>query len=284
MPALTIQSLKSFAGSFCASQPSILKSTSHGLALLAILGLATFSCTGTANAAIMYGDFSDIPPGAVMYLDVEESSFTNPGPPGLYGAPTITGNLLDFDPAAFGTSSADGVSGIIDGQVNFTMMALPGAGFTGFSIVEGGDFSFSGVSPSPSSFVSASAGATVSILEVDGVALASPISLFASDAFVMDYATAGGAPSTGLLPWSLVTYVDLAAALPSGFIEGATKVEVAINNQLTTATAGPGYIAAIAKKNFQIIPVGDLTPNAVPEPASLLGMTMLLVGMSFKRR
>ncbi len=279
MNSLTTDISLSQSGYFCATKHSILKLTSIGFTWL-----ATFFLASAAQAAIMYGDFSDIPPGGVMYLDVEESSFSNTLPPGLYGAPTITGNLLDFDPSAFGISSSDGASDLIDGQLNFTLMALPGAGITGFSIVEGGDFSFSGITPSAGTFVSASAGATVSILEVDGVALPTPISLFASDTFVTDYPTTGGAPSTGLLPWSLVTFVDLGSAIPFPFTEGATKIEVAINNQLNTATAGPGNTAAIAKKDFKIIPVGDLTPNAVPEPASLLGMTMLMVGMSLKRR
>ncbi|QDS97780.1 PEP-CTERM sorting domain-containing protein [Adhaeretor mobilis] len=253
------------------------KSLASALLLAALVGSAT-----SAEAAILHGDFSDVPPGGVMYLDVTESSFSNPVPPVLYGAPTVTGNLLDFDPTAFGVSSSGGASNLVDGQLNFTIDALPGAGLTAFSIVEGGDFSFSGVTPTPSTFVSASAGATVSITEVDGAALLSPIPVFASDIFVTDYPTTGGAPSTGLLPWSLVTFVDLASALPSGSL--ATKVEVAINNQLSTAST-PGNQAAIAKKDFKIIPVGDLVPDEiVPEPSSLvLACLVGLVGTGRRR-
>ncbi len=236
-----------------------------------------------ANAApISYGDFSDIPPGAVMYLDVTESSFSVPS--SLYGPPTVTGNLLDFDPTAFGTTSSGGASSLIDGQLNFTIMTLPGAGLTGFSIVESGDFSFSGVTPTPGTFVSASAGATISILEVDGVALTTPIAVFASDVFVTDYPTTGGAPSTGLLPWSLTTFADLGSAIPFAYVSGASKIEVAINNQLSTATT-PGNQAAIAKKDFKIVPVGDLEGEIiVPEPTAL-GLLMLgLVGAGLRRR
>ncbi len=99
----------------------------------------------TANAAIMYGDFSDIPPGAVMYLDVEESSFSEPVPPPLYGRPTIVANLLDFDPSAFGASSLDGAAKRTDGQLTFKISTIPGTGLTGFSIIESGDFQFAGM-------------------------------------------------------------------------------------------------------------------------------------------
>ena len=263
-------------------RPQALAFTTSKLAI-AILLTASLGLASTARAAIIYGDFSDVPPGGVMYLDVEESSFSDPVPPPLYGAPTIAGNLLDFSPSGFGVSSADGVSDLIDGQLNFTIDALPGAGLTGFSIVEGGDFSFSGTTPSPGTFVSASAGATVSILEVNGAALASPISVFASDIFVTDYPTTGGAPSTGLLPWSLVTFVDLGSALPSPN-DYATKIDVAINNQLVATTAGPGSISAIAKKDFKIVPVGDLIPNDIPEPSSMvLGCVMGLIAVARRR-
>lgn len=227
----------------------------------------------------MYGDFSDIPPGAVMYTDVTESSFSNDVPPPLYGPPEVTGNTLDFDPSGFGVSSSLGGFGLVDGQITFGIEALPGAGLTGFSIRERGDYSFSGFG-SIGTAVVASAGATVTILEVDGVLLADPIDVFASGTFVSDYATTGGAPATGLLPWSLVTFVDLGGALASNsipFTTGATLVEVSINNQLSTITE-PTSQAAIAKKDFKIIPTGDLTPDEIiPEPATA---SLLLLGMA----
>lgn len=246
--------------------PAMAFKTARMIATAAVLATA-----GAATAApINYGDFSDVPPGGVMYLDVTEDSFSDTVP--LYGAPSITGDLLDFDPIGFGVSSSGGASGLTDGQVNFTIMAVPGSGLTGFSIVESGDFSFSGVTPTPGTFVSASAGATITILEVDGVALATPISTFASDIFVTDYPTTGGAPSTGLLPWSLVTFADLASVLPQGSF--ATKVEVAIDNQMSTATT-LGNQAAITKKDFKIVPIVEV----VPEPGSLalLGLGGLML-------
>lgn len=253
------------------------------LSVAALAAAALFGAS-SADAAILYGDFSDVPPGGVMYTDVQESSFSEPVPPNaFYGRPTVTSNLLDFDNMAFGTSSSGGALNLIDGQINFTIMALPGAGLTGFSIVESGDYSFAGVTPVPGTFVSASAGATVDIIEVDGVTLTAPIRVFASDIFVDTYDINDGAgpPSTGLLNWNLTTFVDLAAVLPSGAL--ATKVEVAIDNQLNTATS-PGNQAAIAKKDFKIIPAGDLIPNDIPEPASIALVALAGLACGARRR
>lgn len=235
-------------------------------------GLAVSLVAANASSAqINYGDFSDIPPGTVTYGDVTESSFSDAVP--LYGLPDVSGNLLDFDPTAFGTSSVNGDSSIIDGQINFTIAAESGTGITSFVISESGDFGFSGVTPTAGAFVGASAGATVSILEVDGVALTTSIDFFVSNTFSTDYTTEGGAPVTGLLPWSLTTIVDLTGELSEQYVLGATLVEVAIDNQLTTGTT-LGSTAAIAKKDFRIV-----TTTAIPEPSSLalLGLGGLLV-------
>ncbi len=256
----------------------------HNLLTPALLLAGLFVVADSADAAIMYGDFSDIPPGAVIYQDVSESSFTNPVPPPLYGAPSVTGNLLDFDPSGFGVSASGGAANTVDGQLNFTVKALPGAGITSFAIIESGDFSFSGILPAPGTFVSASAGATVTILEVDGVALPGPIAVFASDLFVTDYPTTGGAPVTGLLPWSLATSVDLASAIPFPFVSGATLFEVAINNQLQATTAVLGHQAAIAKKDFKIVVIGDLEPNMIPEPSSFALLAVAGLAIATVRR
>ncbi len=158
--------------------------------------------TQTATAAILHGDFSDIPPGAIMYLDVEESSFSEPVPPPLYGRPTIAANLLDFDPSEFGASSLDGAAKRSDGQLTFKIGTIPGAGLAGFSIVESGDFQFAGMQADSSTHVSASTDVTVSILAVDGLILPSPIPVAATRVFASAYADAF--PTT--TPLSLVAY------------------------------------------------------------------------------
>lgn len=229
---------------------------------------ASLVMAGDSAALINYGDYSDIPPGTVMYLDVTESSSTDPVPPPLYGTPSINGNLLDFDPLAFGANSSNGASDITDGQLNFTMMADPGTSIDELIVSEGGDFSFSGLTPDAGTFVVASVATTVTILEVDGVTLVTPIEIFQTDVFFTDYLTVGNPPATGLNQWSLDYTVDILGALDNPLL-GATKVEVVIDNQLSTTTT-QGNLAFISKKDFNL---------NIPEPSSLalLGLGGLLV-------
>lgn len=225
----------------------------------------------SANAgSIFYGDFSDIPPGTVMYLDVTESSGTDPVPPAMYGAPTISGDLLDFDPTGFVASSMGGPLDVTDGQLNFTVMAAPGEGFSSIYVQEDGDYSFSGTGGAGTT-VSASLSLRVEILEIDNVPLANSIVVTESDLFGDDYASAGGT-DTGLLFWSLQAFADLSPVL-GGSTLGVTKAEVAIDNQLITNSEAD-TLAFIAKKDFKIIP-----PPIIPEPASLalFGLGSLLI-------
>ena len=234
-------------------------------AALAAGFVLSLAVVGESSAQIPYGDFSDVPPGTVMYTDVTESSSTDPVPPALYGAPSITGNLLDFDPLAFGANSAGGGFDITDGQLNFGVMATQGNSIDVLYISEGGDFSFSGLTPDAGTFLSVSVLTTVNILEVDGVALVTPIEVSQVDTLVTDYITVGNPPATGLNLWSLDYTIDLASEV-NGSI---TKIEVVVDNQLSTTTTA-GNQAFVSKKDFNV---------NVPEPTSLalLGLGGLLV-------
>lgn len=228
-----------------------------------------------SSAQIFYGDLSDIPPGTVSYLDVTESSSTDPVPPALYGAPSINGNLLDFDPIAFGSNSADGGGlDITDGQLNFTVEAEPGTSINTLLVSEGGDFSFSGVTPDAGTFLSVSVATTVTILEVDGLTLVTPIEIMQTDTFVTDYLTIGNPPSTGLNFWSLDYNIDVLGAIPGSPTLGATKIEVVIDNQLLT-TATDDNQAFISKKDFNI---------NIPEPTSLALLSMGGLLLARRRR
>ncbi|MFK7789173.1 MAG: PEP-CTERM sorting domain-containing protein [Phycisphaeraceae bacterium] len=249
--------------------PLIQKSFLPRTALIAALALSS-AAAFNSEAVINYGDYSDIPPGTITYTGVTESSGTNALPPALYGAPDINGDLLDFDPLAFTAQSA-GAGGfdLTDGQLNFTMTAEPGEAINSLIVSEGGDYSFSGVTPDAGTFLSVSVATTINILAVDGDTLGLPIEIFQTDTFVIDYASVGNAPSTGLNLWSLDYTVDILGALNSPFQLGATEIEVVIDNQLTTTTTA-GNQAFVSKKDFNV---------NVPEPTSLalIGLGGLLM-------
>lgn len=236
------------------------------------------AATSTVNAEhISHGDFIG---STVMFLDVEEVANTPGDEAPLFGTPSIVGDLLDFDPSAFSATSTNGTSDITDGQLNFTLMSQPGSVLTDISISEGGDYSLLGTGTSVTQVSYGLSLSTVTVLEVDGVALDTPVSLASTSVF----GTANlGAGQVSGADWSLSLAYDVSAALANAgvdFVNGATKLEIAINNTLS-AISETSSIAFIAKKDFNI-DVG----TEVPEPASclLLGFAAIGAGWMYQRR
>ncbi|MEM9352672.1 MAG: PEP-CTERM sorting domain-containing protein [Planctomycetota bacterium] len=254
--------------------------TPRHIGAAAALAAMLFFTADSLAAPINYGDFDDIPPGAVMYLDVTESSATDPTP--LYGEPDVLVNTIDFDPLEFAAVSTGlGPLDITDGQLNFTVMTVPGAGLDSFFFSEGGDYSLSGLGGIGTS-VSASLSVRVEILEVDNEPLPAPIVLVDSDFFYNDLDLSGG--PTGLKFWDLDVFMDFGPAID--FLDpelGVTKAEVAIDNQLT-ANSQRNSGAFIAKKDFKGVPGGDLDPNEIPEPTAAVLLLTGVFGVSARRR
>jgi len=230
-------------------------------------------CASADAASINYGNFSD---GSVMYLDVTESANTPDDEEPLFGVPTLFGTKLDFDPAGFSAVATGGSVDLTDGQLNFTLMGLPGVAIKSFLLSEGGDYRLLGTGGTVTQVFYGMTVAGVTVLEIDGVALGVPVNLAAASAFGGDDLSGGIKVTT----WDLSIDYDVNAALTAAnvaFDIGATKLKLAINNTLA-AISETSSIAFIAKKDFMI----DVETE-VPEPTTVLLAIFGLLATSLGR-
>jgi hypothetical protein len=243
----------------------------------AALGLALVGlCAAAQAASINYGNFGPVAPG-VSFLQVTESSGTDPVP--LYGPPSPFVTGLDFDPIGFVATSANGGADITDGQLNLTVMGdvnLPNVvGISSISLFEAGDYTIAGAGTAATS-VFAGAIIRATITEINGAPVA-PIVLPAVNGSFGD-----SLPGNVIVgPWSVGLLLDVGAFLPAN--QFATKVELAINNSLV-ATSEPGTVAFIAKKEFRLDIVPDPVDLTVPEPTGFVLASVVLCGLGLVGR
>lgn len=222
-------------------------------------------------APINYGDFGPDPPGATRYLQVTESSATDPIPPGRYGEPTLNQNTLDFNPTQFVAFAAGGDLDITDVQLNYTLMTTPLAGATNMLITESGDFTLIGGGTALTQ-VAAGVAIQIDILAVDGSPLADPISKAFSETFSANLVDDG---PIQVAPWGNSLFIDFEAILDDyevPFELGVSKANIVIDNQLIAISEATS-VSFIAKKDFRI----RTNVEIVPEPASL-AMMFVAVG------
>jgi hypothetical protein len=259
--------------------------TKHSPALL--LTAAVCAAPALALAQVNYGDFSG---STVTYLQVTETALSPGDTEPLFGAPTISGNTLDFNPVNF-VASASGAGGTdqTDGKLDFGISAVPGNFIPEVELSEAGDFTLGGFAND--AFASVTATLFIDIYEVDGA----PISTV-NDTYSMTFTPSngdwqltsvidnpGGSPSIGGI-WSGSVSVDIEQLMIDksvSFVNGATKVGVVLDNTLL-ALSQDGTTAEIRKKDFK-----GFSITVVPEPTSFALALLGLGGLgatAFRKR
>lgn len=236
---------------------------------------------GRAHAAMTsFGDFTGT---TVKYINFAEESVTDPLP--LFGPPVISGDVLDFSSVTFGSFAAGGLADTTTSKLTTQIEALAGHALGALDIVETGDFELLGLG---GVLTSATVGAVVEveIVEVDGAAITPVMEVFSVDFTPSNggwnLAQDGPGPLVEGL-WSGSGHLDLGVLLLSKgitFSLGATRVNVALTNQLTTSSEN-GTAAFIAKKDIG----ATIEASSVPEPSAIvLGVSAVIAFAMLARR
>lgn len=274
LPSLRMRSRSSFVSG---------RTSRQILTVAVVLGFVAFAAQAQA-APINYGNFSG---NTVDYLNVTEDANSAGDAPPLFGAPTVSGDSLDFDPVGF-NASASGLNGIdvTDGNLNFVIMAKQGYAVDMVSLSEAGDTTLAGFG-NDMTFTSVTGIGVLNVLEVDGVGIAPiavPINLaFSPSGGTYGLLTDGGGGPLFSSGWSGSWVKNVKQVLINNnvpFTLGATKVSINLDNTLT-ALSQEGTFALIAKKDFGGLSV---TVN-IPEPAAwVLASVCGLVAAGMGRR
>jgi len=278
----------------------------HELRMASTRGLATAGAvlllvvTGSpARAAqINYGTHMG---NHVTYVNVTEDSGSDEPLP-LFGAPTVTGNSIDFNPVGFDASSTGVGSDITDSNLVFMVTAKSGSRISSITLNEAGDTTLAG-NVAPGSMGTAAAvfaSGVLDIHEVDFMGInhiSVPFSLtFNPSGGTYFLGTDGGGGPIFHTEWSGSATLDIDAILiangfmiPPGPVDpegGATKISIDLDNTLV-AVSETGTSAAISKKDFGGVTIRSnvrTEPGGgpeIPEPASIalagLGAAVLLM-------
>lgn len=236
----------------------------------------SFGIAGSASiaSAASYGNFAS-PSGTVSFLNVHDVN-------GLFGAPTVSGNDLDFNPTTFeaqcaGSPGCPPTPATVSDTLVLDIHAIPGQIIDTVTMTEAGDTTLS-------SFLNAFAATTVvanvfiDVLEVNGL----PVNSLNNNAQMVftrngQFETTDEGVGTHL--WSGLLSFNVNSVITGGGGTGqATLVRLSLSNTLT-AVAASGAAARIQKKD-----VDGLAITVVPEPGTALLMGLGLLGLAATRR
>lgn len=263
----------------------------RSLALLSVVALciaavsqsaAAYSCvpSGTAQDGIpcLHGDFAGT---NITFFGVSEETQTAGDPEPLFGAPTVVGNLLTFDPAAFNAAASGGGNDadhatlfmdIVGNSPTDTIMSI--------NITEVGDASLVG---STGTGVFLQMSGTIRINATTAGAI-TPITVGWVGTFdTGDFFDAVSKPGTTI--WTGTVSIDIAQILADNLIyDAATSVTLTYNDNIQAFSESGIISSATVQKKAVDGPAVII--EVVPEPGTvaLLGLGLIGLGIRSRRR
>ncbi len=245
---------------------------SHAHALTAALSIGSLLLTASASHAAYYGNYAG---ASVSFLDVQDQN-------GLFGAPTPSGDSLDFSPNTFeaicpGAPSCPPSPVLVDDTLTITIQANTGSFIDSLLLTEAGDTTLTSFLDALAA-TSVSATVFVDIFEIDGVSV-NNINGNAQMVFTNGGQFESNDEGTGTHLWTGSLLIDLDQMIANAGGTGrATRVQLNLDNTLV-AFAASGASARIEKKD-----IDGLAITVVPEPGTALLMGLGLAGLAAIRR
>ena len=234
--------------------------------------LGSLLLAASASHAAYYGNYAG---STVSFLDVQDQN-------GLFGAPTASGDSLDFSPNTFeaicpGAPSCPPSPVLVDDTLTITIQANNGSFIDDIYMSEAGDTTLTSFLDALAA-TSVSATVFVDIFEIDGVSV-NNINGNAQMVFTNNGQFESNDEGVGTHIWTGALLIDLDQIIANAGGSGrATRVQLNLNNTLT-AFAASGAAARIEKKD-----IDGLAITVVPEPGTAILMGLGLLGLASTRR
>ena len=246
------------------------------IVLSALLGSAS-----TAMAA-SYGNFTD-PTGTVSYLDVRDVN-------GLFGAPSVSLNSLDFTPTNYQAQCSQCPTGATTADIlTLDIQTISGRQIDEILISEGLDYALSSFDTAGFASAIGTANIFIDVVEINGVSV-NGINSNAAISFTRtnlagstqsnNQSVFGFAIDNGVFTGTRAIDIQQ-IILGAGAIGVATRVRISLDNTLQVFHVGGGGQAQLRKRDTDFV---SLTINGglpIPEPTTavlLMGGLAVLAG------
>lgn len=245
-------------------------------ALRALLALGLLAGSASTAGAASYGNFSD-PTGNVSYLNVQDVN-------GLFGAPSVSLNSLDFTPLNFEARCSQCPTGAETSDIlTLDIATISGRAVNEIRVTEGLDYSVLSFDPTGFAAASVTASLFIDILEINGVAVngingSANVLYTPANASVFGFGT-----QTGIMTGDLT--IDIAQIIAAAGATGnATLVRVSLDNTLQVFHDGSGGEARIRKRDADFVSLTIEVINGTPEPTTAVLLMGGLAGLAARRR
>lgn len=237
--------------------------------LLVLTTALLFGLVGSSreSTAASYGSFTD-PTGTVSYLDVHDLN-------GLFGAPSVSLDSLDFTPTQFQAVCTQCPAGVSTSDtLSVDVRSIAGKAITQIEITEGLDFTLQSFDSVGFASARVLASVLVNVTELNGVAVSGiggsvPILFTPSNLVSVD----GFGIQSGIILGG-TGFIDIQQLIVSaGFTGDATRISVDFGNTLQAFHDGSLGQASIRKRDADFVSLtvaGGLIQT--PEPSTVVLM------------